>query len=202
MFSNAAQSMLWKFRVSALILALYSGVILNFVAGAPLSRPTIPSQVGPQSVQYLPDSSYMFWPGYASNSAQCLTHISPDDRAEIERGLLSVRDLDNGLEERDIETYVFNVSFNVIYTNETREGGWVPWVIFPDPEGPKYWHPFLNQRFRHRSTDEDFERRLQQHRHFICSRKDNSHQQYGLVCPCISWIVSDTYWCALYLHSS
>ncbi|PPQ70043.1 hypothetical protein CVT25_006371 [Psilocybe cyanescens] len=106
MFSNAAQSMLWKFRVSALILALYSGVILNFVAGAPLSRPTIPSQVGPH--------------------AQCLTHISPDDRAEIERGLLSVRDLDNGLEERDIETYVFNVSFNVIYTNETREGGWVP----------------------------------------------------------------------------
>lgn len=35
------------------------------------------------------------------------------------------------LQERDLfgsdnETFVFNVSFNVVFTNETRDGGWVP----------------------------------------------------------------------------
>uniref|UniRef100_A0A8H7XMT7 Peptidase M43 pregnancy-associated plasma-A domain-containing protein n=1 Tax=Psilocybe cubensis TaxID=181762 RepID=A0A8H7XMT7_PSICU len=87
------------------ILTLYLGVVLDVVIGAPLVRPPIPTQVGPH--------------------AQCLTHISPEDRVEIERGLLSVRELNNGLEARDDEVYTFNVSFNVIYTNETREGGYI-----------------------------------------------------------------------------
>jgi len=58
--------------------------------------------------------------------AQCATHISPNDRREIEDGILRVRELDSGLLERDLETYVFNVSFNVVYTNQTREGGFIP----------------------------------------------------------------------------
>jgi len=87
-----------------LILVLFASSLSSFVAAMPLVRPTVPSQVGPH--------------------AQCLTHISADDRVEIEHGLLSVRSID--LEEREVESYVFNVSFNVVYTNETRAGGYVP----------------------------------------------------------------------------
>jgi len=87
-----------------LLLFLLATSISTFISGMPLIRPSVPSQVG--------------------SHAQCLTHISADDRVEIERGLLSVRSIE--LEEREIESYVFNVSFNVVYTNETRAGGWVP----------------------------------------------------------------------------
>ena len=59
------------------------------------------------------------------DSAQCLTDISPKDRREIEDGILRARELNSGLFEREMETYVFNVSFNAVYTNETREGGFI-----------------------------------------------------------------------------
>jgi len=108
MLSTTPQTILGRFPFSLLLLVVYAATIFNIVSGAPLDRPIIPSQVGPH--------------------AQCLTHISADDRVEIERGLLEVRSLDmgNDLEEREIESYAFNVSFNVVFTNETRAGGWIP----------------------------------------------------------------------------
>jgi len=58
-------------------------------------------------------------------STQCLTRVSPEDKAEFHARLFEARGL---LRERDLpqDTFVFNVSFNVVYTNETREGGFVP----------------------------------------------------------------------------
>ncbi|KIM41037.1 hypothetical protein M413DRAFT_445786 [Hebeloma cylindrosporum] len=65
------------------------------------------------------------WRHEVGPHAQCLTDISSRDRREIEDGILKVRGLKSGLFEREIETYVFNVSFNAVYTNETREGGFI-----------------------------------------------------------------------------
>jgi len=87
-----------------LLLVLLATSMSRYVSGMPLNRPNVPSQVGPH--------------------AQCLTHISAEDRIDIESGLLSVRSTE--LEEREIDSYVFNVSFSVVYTNETRAGGWIP----------------------------------------------------------------------------
>ncbi|KAJ3497858.1 hypothetical protein NLJ89_g10296 [Agrocybe chaxingu] len=75
--------------------------------------------------------------------SQCMTHISLEDRAAIEDGLILARSLferdeanidgnadanADGDAPVDIskETFVFNVNFNVVYTNETREGGFIP----------------------------------------------------------------------------
>jgi len=65
------------------------------------------------------------WRHEVGPHAQCLTDISPRDKREIEDGILRARELNSGLFEREIETYVFNVSFNAVYTNETREGGFI-----------------------------------------------------------------------------
>jgi len=65
------------------------------------------------------------WRHEVGPHAQCATDISPNDRREIEDGILRVRELNAGLLERELDTYVFNVSFNVVYTNETREGGFI-----------------------------------------------------------------------------
>jgi len=66
------------------------------------------------------------WRHEVGPHAQCATDISPNDRRDIEDGILKARELNFGLLERDLETYVFNVSFNVVYANETREGGFIP----------------------------------------------------------------------------
>jgi len=67
---------------------------------------------------------------------QCLTYITPEDKAEIEEGIVEMRrrslvDDILSLEERDLfgsdnESFIFNVSFNIVFTNETRGGGWIP----------------------------------------------------------------------------
>ncbi|CAA7262796.1 unnamed protein product [Cyclocybe aegerita] len=82
------------------------------------------------------------WTHEVGPHSQCMTHVSLEDRAAIEDGLILARslferdeantdgDLDanaDGVTPVDIskETFVFNVNFNVVYTNETREGGFI-----------------------------------------------------------------------------
>jgi hypothetical protein len=71
-----------------------------------------------------------------SNSAQCLTHVSPADRTTLEQGLLAARGapalVARGLPPSGVaplapgtQTFAFNVSVNVVYANETDAGGWV-----------------------------------------------------------------------------
>ncbi|KAF8157880.1 hypothetical protein B0H34DRAFT_706520 [Crassisporium funariophilum] len=83
-----------------------------FACGFPLVRKNWQHEVGPH--------------------AQCLTHITEGDKAEFEQGLNRSR---HGLNSEvvrkrqflnDTQTFVFNVSFTIVFVNETLAGGWVP----------------------------------------------------------------------------
>jgi len=72
-------------------------------------------------------------------SAQCMTHISADDKVDIERALIKARALEEqSLVRRDGEAasavvqknFTFNVAFTVVYLNETAAGGYVKCVFF------------------------------------------------------------------------
>ncbi|KAF9552793.1 zincin [Agrocybe pediades] len=99
-----------RFALAALV---FVSQLFALVDSAPLTREMVSRerQVGPH--------------------AQCLTDITLQDREELEQGILQMRSLEGvELNERDLlgsdrETFLFNVSFNVVFVNETREGGWI-----------------------------------------------------------------------------
>lgn len=89
------------------------------------------------------------WTRDVGPHAQCMTHISAEDKVHFDHHLNQARELwareaGNSLFARNVykpqtndsvdtggqklweDKFVFNVTFNIIYTNETREGGYIP----------------------------------------------------------------------------
>jgi len=101
---------MFTFTLLGSILYVFTSIIVR-ASAVPLIRPNVD------------------WTQQAGPHTQCLTRVSPTDKAEFHARLFEARSLREaaGLYERDLQqdTFVFNVSFNIIYTNETAEGGYV-----------------------------------------------------------------------------
>lgn len=110
----------------------FLGSMCSIVNAMPLARPHVDwmQQAGPQCVVFSLVFEAVTHTLILPSSTQCLTRVSPDDKFEFHARLLESRSLREaaGLYERDPlqDTFVFNVSFNIVYTNETLEGGYVP----------------------------------------------------------------------------